>query len=190
MAQLSNIETKKFTRECIFLALFQLLQENDYQKITISQIAEKAGVSRNAVYRNFKCKDMIIKEYLIKITTDYIQQHNSLKINSKEEHIKQLVEHLCQNANLAKNLLNAGLAHYMLDAFSIIKGYTKTSFGKNNYYENYIASGVLAVFLTWLLNDQKESKEELVEIILNIIKEDFVVPNFLNEPANTQIRKP
>ena len=65
MAKASNAELKRFTRECVYEALFQLLETEDYEKITLSAIAARAGVSRNAVYRNFESKDMILKTLFI-----------------------------------------------------------------------------------------------------------------------------
>ena len=52
---------KKFTKECVVSALKNLLKEKSYDDITLSEIAEKAGVSRNAIYRNFETKDKMIK---------------------------------------------------------------------------------------------------------------------------------
>ena len=48
------------TKECISTALLVLLEEKPYEKITISEITEKAGVSRMAYYRNYKDKDDIL----------------------------------------------------------------------------------------------------------------------------------
>ena len=65
MSNTSNREAKNFTKECVVQAFLQLLEEKEYQKITVSEIAKKSGVSRNAIYRNFKSKEMILKIYLL-----------------------------------------------------------------------------------------------------------------------------
>ena len=41
-------------------ALLELMIEKDYTKISIGEIAKKAGVDRSSYYRHFKSKDDII----------------------------------------------------------------------------------------------------------------------------------
>ena len=67
-AQVSNNENNRFTKDCIYEALWELLKQYPYNTITITQIANKAGVSRNAIYRNFESKDLIIKNDCWKYT--------------------------------------------------------------------------------------------------------------------------
>ncbi|HFH9922035.1 TPA: TetR/AcrR family transcriptional regulator, partial [Streptococcus suis] len=45
-------------------ALLQLTQQKEYEKITITDIAKRAGVTRISFYRNFKSKDDILKQAL------------------------------------------------------------------------------------------------------------------------------
>ena len=44
----------------ILQALFKLMAEYEYEKISVIDIANKAGVSRATFYRNFKRKEDII----------------------------------------------------------------------------------------------------------------------------------
>lgn len=45
---------------CIYEALIALMKEKSYNKISITDITERAGVSRMAYYRNYKEKDDIL----------------------------------------------------------------------------------------------------------------------------------
>ena len=51
----------KYTREWTFEALYKLLENNEYDKIKITDIITKAGISRATFYRNFSTKDDIVK---------------------------------------------------------------------------------------------------------------------------------
>ena len=51
-----NQENKAITRESIEISLLQLLEKKDFKKITISELVERAGVSRAAFYRNYLSK--------------------------------------------------------------------------------------------------------------------------------------
>ena len=46
-----------FTKRCIMDALLQLMHTKDYDDITITDITERAGVSRMSYYRNYHSKD-------------------------------------------------------------------------------------------------------------------------------------
>ncbi|MBR6940531.1 MAG: TetR/AcrR family transcriptional regulator, partial [Clostridia bacterium] len=54
---MNRSESNNLTRECITTALLIIIREKDYDEITITDITEKAGVSRMAYYRNYKSKD-------------------------------------------------------------------------------------------------------------------------------------
>jgi len=56
-----NQENKAITRESIEISLLQLLEKKDFKKITISELVERAGVSRAAFYRNYGSKEEILK---------------------------------------------------------------------------------------------------------------------------------
>lgn len=66
--QVSNKESRKLTRESLETALLLLLLEKKpLNQITISELVAKAGVSRNAFYRNYKSKEAILESILTQI---------------------------------------------------------------------------------------------------------------------------
>ncbi len=54
-------KTSEFLRTCIFEALMLLLDQKKYEDITISELAEKAGVSRMTYYRTYENKEDVMK---------------------------------------------------------------------------------------------------------------------------------
>lgn len=65
------MNTIKRAKEYITEAILQLLNNKKYEDITITDIAEKAGVTRITFYRNFESKDDIIKQYIQNIFSKY-----------------------------------------------------------------------------------------------------------------------
>lgn len=47
------------------------LNKKNYENITITDIAERAGVTRITFYRNFNTKDDIVKQYVQNIFNEY-----------------------------------------------------------------------------------------------------------------------
>ncbi|MFS0838686.1 TetR/AcrR family transcriptional regulator [Paenibacillus sp. 1P03SA] len=52
------------SQEWIQTALFQLMEKKEYSHISITEIADRAGLARQTVYRNFQDKDVILLNYL------------------------------------------------------------------------------------------------------------------------------
>lgn len=52
------------SQEWIQTALFQLMERKDYSSISITEIADKAGLARQTFYRNFEGKDEILLHFL------------------------------------------------------------------------------------------------------------------------------
>lgn len=51
-------------RECIYIALLQLMEQQPYSEITVTDIARRAGVSRMTYYRNYSSKDDILIQHI------------------------------------------------------------------------------------------------------------------------------
>lgn len=60
--RLSNEESNKLTRECLRTAMFKLMEQKSFDKITITDIAKRAGVSRAAFYRNYATKETLVED--------------------------------------------------------------------------------------------------------------------------------
>ena len=58
---------------CIMISMLDLLREKKFEKISIIEIIEHAGVSRNSFYRNFKDKEDILVRYIESITQEFIK---------------------------------------------------------------------------------------------------------------------
>ena len=52
------------TKEKIFQAAKKILQKNGYEKLSIKNICEEAGVSNGSFYHHFKTKDDLLSYYI------------------------------------------------------------------------------------------------------------------------------
>ena len=177
MAQVSNNENNRFTKDCIYEALWELLKQYPYNSITITQIAQKAGVSRNAIYRNFESKDMIIKKRLLECYQSFANKiKHSQHTLSREEYVIMVCEYLCGQREIAETLVKANLTEYLLESFAYIKG-AYTTDTETEFYENYRIGGALFVYLTWILRGCKETPVQLADIVNHICSTPAVTPD-------------
>ena len=61
---MSTKNSNFFSRDCMVQALIQLLKTKSLSNITITELTERAGVSRMTYYRNYHSLDEIFSSYL------------------------------------------------------------------------------------------------------------------------------
>ena len=173
MAKASNAEMKRFTRECVYEAFFQLLESTEYEKITLSAIAARAGVSRNAVYRNFESKDMILRIYVKEFAETVTAELSRKNIASDDQYVTFLFTCLCDFRKSAKKLAQLHMEAMLLEAFLSMRDHFAVNADYRDYYENCRIGAFFFIYLTWLENGCRESPEELCELVQQIIKKTF-----------------
>ncbi len=62
------------SREWMRTALLQLIQEKDYSKISISEITDRAGLSRPTFYLHYRFKDDILVECAVRMYESVLQE--------------------------------------------------------------------------------------------------------------------
>ena len=62
---------RELTRARLFEALGSLMGEQSFESITMSQIAECAGVGRTAVYNHFADKEVLLLAYMREVTSEF-----------------------------------------------------------------------------------------------------------------------
>ena len=173
MAKASNAEIKQFTRECVYEAFFQLLESEEYDKITVSAIANRAGVSRNAVYRNFESKDQIIKIYVKEFAETVTAELNRENMVSDDRYVTFLFTRLCGFRTSAKKLVELHMEAMLLEAFLSMRDHFAVRTVYRDYYENCRIGAFFFIYLTWLENGCRESPEELCALVRQIVKKTF-----------------
>ena len=98
--------TNAFVKECIYTALLQLMEQQPYSEITVTDIAKRAGVSRMAYYRNYQSKDDILIENLDQMLHT-LEKHIAANMHWKE--IWMTFFQSLRQSRLISAILKAGL---------------------------------------------------------------------------------
>lgn len=61
---MNNAEQKRFFQACLYDALMKLMQEKKFDKISVGELCEAAGVSRMTYYRSYNNKEDILLQHL------------------------------------------------------------------------------------------------------------------------------
>lgn len=85
----SNREANQLTKEAIETALLFLLEKKEMKHISVSELVRKAGVSRNAFYRNYKSKEEILEAYYERTANSLKKRWQNLQSKVQKEGVQQ-----------------------------------------------------------------------------------------------------
>ena len=107
--------------EYITEALLILMKRKPYDKISITEICDKAGATRMSFYRNFDSKEDIVKKHVQAITDEFIIKSGiSYKNDPADVYFVKLFTHFQKNLSFTKALYKAGLIYLVKGEFDRI----------------------------------------------------------------------
>lgn len=160
----------------ILEALLKLMEQEEYNDITVKNICKQAGISRQTFYYLFESKDEIVIYYInefLEVTEQIINDNSFISIYDliytyftaidNNENIKKFISII----NITPLFINA-LLNFMAK-MHIIK--TNKQADKKDYYaHNFVSSGLHGIFLLWIKNNKDIPLKELVIIVENILR--------------------
>lgn len=162
---------KKDSKDYLTTALMQLLQHQYLEEITITQVVKRAGVSRMAFYRNFNTiGDLLVEYYQPKIHKKFTEIE---EMRSQSEKITSLGIFFNEISNdmilavkhnfepIIQQIFNQEMIYYYESTIP------KDMIGEpiRDYWIKFMSSGVYTIWREWLINGQKESLEQIHDII-------------------------
>ena len=98
-------------------ALLQLLDQNSFEEITISQLVKTAGVARSTFYRHFTDKLDFVRFLIQQELTTFDQQYHpqTIKERFQKEYMREVWRYLLRDQRAVLGLESAGLSHLYLE---------------------------------------------------------------------------
>ena len=102
------------SKKWIFEALLTLLEQYEYESITIRQITEEATIARQTFYRHYRNKDDIIVDYLISI----FREHGDSIGNDNLSPYVQMLNAIYSHKDTLIRLSDAGVSYMLMTLVS------------------------------------------------------------------------
>jgi AcrR family transcriptional regulator len=174
-AKKGNSENR-MVRECIFSALMLLMEKKGFNDISITELTNRAGVSRMAYYRNYNLKEDIILDYLDELFDEYRKQVFS---NPRDDFQAACLyfAYFRKHEKLLVNLIDSGLSNLILIRYDKYLSTVFQNFYSHKKYEKemaqyvieYISGGLYKILISWARNGMKESDEYMAGIIVELM---------------------
>lgn len=149
-------------RESIETALIKLMEKKQFGDITISEIVEKAGVSRVSYYRNYYYKEDVLFTKMDKIASEWKEK--------TESNGQDLGENIIDLFEMERPILGViyknGLEHLM---YKLIRKYCgleeKIDNNVSAYFLSMLAGGIFGWCDEWVKRGMQETPEQIKELL-------------------------
>ena len=148
-------------KESITQALLILMESKDFEKITITDIVNRAGVARMSFYRNYTSKEDVILKYLYEIYEKWRENINNDDPSKFIINLFQLFESMKPTIEI---LYKANSSHLLLRFLNTVCGASPAQKNIYAYYSSIIAGSFFGWYDAWLRRGSQESPEEMLEL--------------------------
>lgn len=159
------------SKELIFEAFIQLLNEKNEADITLTEIADTAGVGRMTIYRHYKNKEDILLNKVqayYEVAKQQLRENNLTLLDLLEFKYKLINESpnldLIYKMNKLQSLFDAFRTIYSSDINTVLPSTT------DPYTISFIISGMDAITNLWIQNGRKEHPKQMAQITAKIIE--------------------
>lgn len=174
----------KQTKDSIAESLVSLIENNNYDEITIQEVASKCNISRRTIYRHFRTKDEILsysfRSCLIKLA-DYISLQDTKDLHKLcltyfkfwEENMDRLL--MMNDAGVLFSFgsefdsLVSVIADRMLSRASSVP-LSPEEISMFRYKFAYETAGFWQITEIWSQEQPRRSAEEMAEIMVKIVE--------------------
>lgn len=144
-----NVPISRLAERCIVQALLVLLRTDNFDDITVSQIAAKAGVNRSSYYRHFPSKTAVVERYYEALLVGFRETALEGRLpRTMEQYLEAMFSYYVARSEDLLTLHRRGLSHWLLPsltrAFDPGPGPLPRELATA-----YHAGGVFASFLWW-----------------------------------------
>ena len=164
-------------RESIFFALMQLMEKKKFDDITITEITNRAGVSRMSYYRNYVEKKEIILSYMDELFETYWENIHS-KPQDDFQSACLYFNYFRENKKLLFHILESGLTQFILEKHNL---YLQTIFKdlynqvtlestKEKYVIDFLSGGLFKTLISWAEGGMQESNEYMARIVCELME--------------------
>ena len=162
-------DPNKLASERIVGALTELMSEQDYASITITEITQRACVSRMTYYRNYSSKEDILRKFMSDVGDRIHAKIVEMDLHRDPyQYYLTLFETLGPYDALVNAALTAGLDGLILDCIARNMDQTFLGVADHPVTEKYLlrfhAGAFFHVFIEWTRSGRQDSCESMARL--------------------------
>lgn len=175
MPNTHNLAQKRLTRESIIEALLDLMRRKPLERISVSELCGRAGVSRMAFYRHFDTMQEVLKGHFRDQQSEFLgwlRRHPGLSLYEIGSRFLEIIqrEKRIYRATFTANLqwilvdyMVSGVEQFRME----FRPLASRSDTEKEYVIAYEAGGFLSIISKWLDRNCRDPKEDILAILFN-----------------------
>lgn len=171
--RISNEESNRITKESIQTALIYIMNKKDIKDITVTELVNKAGVSRAAFYRNYQTTRDVLFDF-----SKNVLELISASLNN-DDYANNTYEWYCFLFNQIKN--NSKIIKLLIKAEIDFSKYLITANDYNDSFEEYkmlsLGEGLFSIIKKWINTGLTQSPCEMAKLCDNLFSQTNLLFN-------------
>ncbi len=172
------------TQERLQNALLELLEIKEFKAITVKEICDKAGISRNAFYQHYGYKEDLFDQMVARATervrdslNPIIPDASQLRQDSVASYAKHIIDGISEVKELIYVMLKGDDGKFLRQLTDLMFGQNltnalsffsvKDSMELRLYYE-FVSAGMAAFIIKWILEGEL-SEDKAADLLANIL---------------------
>ena len=158
---MNNEQKNTYVKRQITATLLDLLKEQPLSNISISELTSKSKVGRVSFYRNYQCKEDILKEESNRLIKEWGRLFESSPDSSPEKLFPSLFDFYRDHREFYTILYNAGMTSIMMETIINTIEITPEMPNLEAYMKSFWAYGIYGWLLEWIKRGMQENGKEL-----------------------------
>ena len=162
---MNNKEKNTYVREQLLKALLELIKETSFDRISVSELVQRAEVGRASFYRNYcDIKDILVQE-AGRLTKEWEKGYEAVPHTEVNEVLITLLDFYKNHQDFFLAVYASGQPQIILDI--ILKGFNILPETPNAvaYIQSSVAYMLYGWILEWIKRGMQESGTELARMI-------------------------
>lgn len=163
-------EANLLVREKISTALFHLMETKPFSRITVSEIVRTAGVARVSFYRNFSCKEDVVRASLSELldAVRKLVQENSAPHSYAR--LLEFWESISEQKALLSQFCTPELSELLLECIARSGARAEGEAAKGDYYVCAYLGALYNTLRRWLRGGCRETPEAMAALFAGLWK--------------------
>lgn len=173
------------SRQWLTAALWALMQEKPFARITISEIAERAQLSRRTFYRNFSSKEELLAEHLHALMEEYVEAVRPAVDRPLSEIVRVHLTFWTRHLEFLRVMDRERMLFLVLNAYNDFIAEVRDRAGSSRFTElsreeyalAFNAGGHLNVVFAWMRRGAVDSPDAVADTFIDLADPDQGVEN-------------
>ena len=165
------------TRKAIYAAFLQLLNQKDYESITVQEIIDLADVGRSTFYSHYESKELLLDELCRYLFHHLFEREEHLTI---EEYLTHIFLHFKKNQDHVTSLLFSKNDYFLRQLQKELEHHVYPMVAENlqvsypkipaSYLKHFVVTNFIETLTWWLKKGKSYKEDQVVRFYLDVME--------------------